>query len=94
MKSKAIKQLQIRVQGKVQGVGFRSFSEYQARKLGLVGQVQNQEDGSVSLVAEGEEATLKTFLEWASHGPDGARVDTMNSQWSDATGTYLSFSIR
>jgi len=50
----------IRIQGRVQGVGFRPFVYREAVALGLVGQVSNNETG-VEVVASGPGKTLKTF---------------------------------
>ena len=45
--------LHVVVQGKVQGVGFRAFTEYQATQRGLHGWVRNLQDGTVEVEAEG-----------------------------------------
>ena len=36
-------------QGRVQGVGFRYTAKYMAQSLGLVGWVQNEWDGTVTM---------------------------------------------
>jgi len=46
--------LEIDVYGVVQGVGFRYFTRFHAKRLGLTGFVENVFDGSVHIVAEGE----------------------------------------
>lgn len=46
---------QIRVWGRVQGVGFRFFTQQLAIQLDICGTVQNKMDGSVFVVAQGEE---------------------------------------
>jgi signal transduction histidine kinase len=48
------KTLHARVEGVVQGVGFRYSTVHQARRLGLRGYVRNLWDGSVEVVAESE----------------------------------------
>ena len=60
-----------RVQGRVQGVGFRAFVERHASKLGLAGWVRNVEDGSVEVHAQGTveqmsilEGLLRTGPRW------------------------------
>lgn len=68
---------QISVQGKVQGVGFRAFTEKTAQALGVKGFVQNQSDGSVYIEAEANEVILKEFLRRCQQGPSYARVDQL-----------------
>ncbi|MDD4904019.1 MAG: acylphosphatase, partial [Candidatus Bipolaricaulis sp.] len=58
--------LEARVHGRVQGVFFRQNTLTQARRLGLVGTVQNDPDGSVFVAAEGERLALERLLEWLS----------------------------
>ncbi len=48
--------LDIHISGKVQRVFFRKNAAAQARKLGLTGFVKNEDDGSVYIETEGEEA--------------------------------------
>ena len=49
---------QIRVWGRVQGVGFRFFTQQLAIQLDICGTVQNKMDGSVFVVAQGEEKAV------------------------------------
>lgn len=60
--------------GRVQGVAFRASTASEARALGLTGWVQNQEDGTVVLEAQGEPAAVAALLAWCDHGPPAARV--------------------
>jgi acylphosphatase len=69
------KKYTLKVTGKVQGVGFR-FSAYLAMdELGLKGTAENDKtDGSLLIVAEGEEVNLERLVEWTKKGPTDARV--------------------
>ncbi len=58
----------------VQGVGFRWFTLRAARRLGLAGWVRNETDGSVEVVAEGDERAMELFVEELRGGPEGAAV--------------------
>src|SRR5688500_5477817 len=62
------------VSGRVQGVGFRYFTEKQANTLGLKGAVRNLEDGRVEIIAEGSAETLAAFEEQIATGPANAKV--------------------
>lgn len=55
-------EIRVLFRGKVQGVGFRATAALLARELAVVGEVKNLQDGSVSLVAQAERATLEKYL--------------------------------
>ena len=71
------KRIHLVVRGRVQGVYFRATAQREARQHGLSGWVKNRPDGSVEVVAEGEEDDVKDFLAWSHNGPSTARVDTV-----------------
>lgn len=87
------KRLECNVSGRVQMVMFRDFVTRNARKLGLVGTVQNNPDGSVFAVAEGEEAKLRELLTVIREGSLLSRVDNVTEKWSDRLGGYKNFDI-
>ena len=62
------------ISGRVQGVGFRYFTEAAAAREGLHGWVRNLPDGRVEILAEGEAEAIERFERHISHGPPGARV--------------------
>ena len=67
--------LHVRVTGVVQGVGFRWFVREKARRLGLSGWVRNLPDGSVEVVASGEQGQIDLLMGELKKGPEGAVVD-------------------
>ncbi len=69
-----MKAIQARVTGQVQGVAFRWHAQEQARRLGVVGWVRNEVDGSGLVHAEGEDEAVDALVEWCRHGPPSARV--------------------
>jgi len=83
----------IRVYGKVQGVGFRYYTQQKARELGITGFVQNRPDGSVYIEAEGEEENLDNFIQWCYEGPGWARVTDVKVQKTPVFG-YDGFKIK
>lgn len=62
------------VTGRVQGVFFRAHTKKQAQKLNLVGYAKNLADGSVEVIACGDEKNIEILKEWLQHGPDTASV--------------------
>jgi acylphosphatase len=65
------------VRGRVQGVGFRWFVDFEARQLGLSGWVRNREDGTVEVLAMGTEEQLAVLHQKLQKGPRAARVDAV-----------------
>ena len=61
--------------GRVQGVGFRYFTWQEAKKLGLKGSVRNRIDGSVEVIAQGDETQMADFEGWLNKGPKTATVE-------------------
>ena len=62
---------QIRVSGRVQGVGFRYALRDEARRLGLSGWVRNCADGTVEALLQGDDEAVAALVAWARL----ARVD-------------------
>ncbi|GBU17119.1 MULTISPECIES: acylphosphatase [Methylobacterium] len=63
------------ITGRVQGVGYRAWTERRALAHGLCGHVRNREDGSVEAVFSGSSETVEAMLAECREGPSGARVD-------------------
>ncbi|HET7025721.1 MAG TPA: acylphosphatase [Gemmatimonadales bacterium] len=66
-----------RIEGTVQGVGFRWFVARHATLLGLVGYARNQPDGSVEVVASGDEAAIDRLARELARGPEFAHVSAV-----------------
>ena len=82
------------VSGRVQGVGFRVFTQRAARGLGLRGWVRNLDSGEVEVVAVGPADRLGEFAERLARGPRGARVDEVKAASAPADDVGASFEIR
>ncbi len=78
----------------MQGVLFRDFACRNARKLSLVGTVENLPDGKVKAIAEGEEQILEKFLMKLKKGPLFSRVDHVMVQYADRAGGFTNFKIK
>ena len=89
----AHKRINLVVTGRVQGVFYRATAQREAKKSGLTGWVKNRHDGSVEIIAEGEEDAVKDFLAWAQEGPSTARVDRVETKWRGYTGEFSDFRI-
>ncbi len=88
------KQIHAFVSGRVQGVGFRYFTERQAKSLGLTGEVRNLRDGRVEVVAEGNETILQEFIQILQRGPSAfAHVTSVDVDWLQPSGQYRDFSV-
>jgi acylphosphatase len=89
----SLKQVQLVVRGRVQGVFFRASTQREARRLGLTGWVKNRGDGAVEMLAEGEEAQLRQLCMWAEKGPTAARVEDVQVRWRSYGGEFPDFRI-
>jgi acylphosphatase len=91
--SNPLKTLHARIEGVVQGVGFRYSVLQQARRLELAGYVRNLWDGTVEVVAEGHLQGLQQLERWLRRGPPGAVVRRMDSRYTAFQGVYRSFTV-
>ena len=92
--SARFQRLHARVQGMVQGVGFRAFVEQAAISRGLKGWVRNRWDGSVELAAEGPRPDLEDLLRVIRRGPRAASVQNVQIEWQPASNEFTGFTIR
>lgn len=67
--------VRLRIEGRVQGVGFRAFVEREATALGLRGWVRNRRDGGVEAVIAGHPDLVEAMIEACRRGPSSAQVD-------------------
>lgn len=83
----------IRVVGKVQGVGYRYFAMKNAKEFGLMGYVKNLSSGSVYIEAEGEEEILDRFVTICENGPGWARIEKIETSIAPFQG-FIGFRIK
>lgn len=85
---------QITVFGRVQGVGFRYFTQTVAKRYGLVGWVRNNYNGTVEILVEGQQNDLDNFIQSIRNGCSSSHVRKVDIEWRLPTGKYTSFFIR
>jgi acylphosphatase len=73
---------QLKIEGRVQGVGYRASFAEQAVALGLSGWVRNRRDGSVEAAVDGDARTIEAIITWAKRGPPAARVSNVTVEES------------
>jgi acylphosphatase len=81
------------IEGRVQGVGFRSFVLDKADELELTGWVRNTFTGNVEVLAEGPHFALEELLIALKKGPNTAYVTNVRDSWTEATGEYRFFGV-
>ena len=84
---------EIKVEGYVQGVGFRFFCHRIANALGIKGWVRNDPDGSVSALAEGERSQIEELIDKLKIGPSSASVKKVKVRWIPFSGEFKSFEV-
>ena len=69
--------VRLRIEGGVQGVGYRWWALRRARELGLAGWVRNRADGSVEALAIGAPDAIAAFARSCEVGPPHAVVGSV-----------------
>lgn len=64
----------LRIEGRVQGVGYRWWAIGEARRLGLDGWARNRSDGSVEILAIGQAEAVDALAAACAIGPAEAQV--------------------
>lgn len=82
------------ISGRVQGVGFRYFTEDLAQREGVSGFVRNLPDGRVEAVVEGDVESVGRVEISLWRGPRGARVDDIEIEETAPSGRLTGFRIR
>jgi acylphosphatase len=88
-----IRTAHVRIEGRVQGVGYRVWTERTAVSLGLVGWVRNRRDGSVEAVFQGAEADVATMIAACEGGPPDSSVTSVKVL-AEGVGAFTGFEVR
>jgi acylphosphatase len=74
---------QVRIRGRVQGVGYRDWMIREATGLGVHGWVRNRTDGSVEALVSGDPAAVGALLTACRAGPALARVEEITEDFAE-----------
>lgn len=87
------RRIEIKITGRVQGVFFRQAAKMVADTLGLTGWARNEPDGSVRIVAEGEEEKLQKLAEWCRTGTEYSKIKNVEIEWGETAGRFSLFDV-
>ena len=85
--------VQVRIEGRVQGVGYRAWTERVAAGLGLTGWVRNRHDSSVEAIFQGPAELVDDMLTRCATGPRSAVVSRVEVI-GEGVGSFDGFSVR
>ncbi|KAF2848305.1 Acylphosphatase [Plenodomus tracheiphilus IPT5] len=88
------KRISFRVEGEVQGVNFRSFTQRQAKSIGVTGYVTNASDGSVQGEAQGSDDNIKEFVQHLHKGPSASSVSGVDTSDISTTSDESGFNVK
>ncbi len=84
----------IKVSGDVQGVFYRHYTLKKAKRLGITGWVVNENDGSVTIFAQGEIEKLKELVNWAHEGSPMATVEHVDVEVAGYDDSIKKFEVK
>ncbi len=87
-------QYEIKITGRVQGVGFRYFVQKRANEFNIKGWVKNMPGGSVVVMAQGDFNDMETFMDHLRIGPSLARVLKVEKNQMPELEDFSDFRIR
>ena len=89
-----MKMAHVIVEGLVQGVCFRDYTQRQAFILNLTGWVRNLSNGTVETVFSGTDQNRAKMLEWLKQGSPRSRVDNLIIDTVESDEKFAGFEIR
>lgn len=87
-------QYEIKISGRVQGVGFRYFVNKKANELEINGWVKNTRDGGVLVLAQGNKTNLETFIDYLRIGPSMSRVNQISKVEMKILNVFSDFAVK
>ena len=89
-----MKRIHLIVSGKVQGVFYREFARKEAERIGVKGFVRNLRDGTVEVVAEGDDNKLNEFIKSCRKGSFASFVKNVDVKEEKPTNEFEDFEMR
>lgn len=89
-----MKMTHVLVEGLVQGVYFRDYTQRQAYILNLSGWVRNLQNGSVEVMLSGTDRNVSAMLDWLKVGSPRSRVDNLIVEQIESDDTFTGFEVR
>jgi len=89
-----MKNVHVKISGRVQGVFFRVSTKEKAEQLRIKGWVRNTKDGCVEAVFEGEDRLVDQMIEWCFRGPPQSKVENVEVNEQNPTDSFVNFSIK
>ena len=86
--------VEILVEGRVQGVGYRAFAQRRAQERRLTGYAVNLQDGRVKIRGEGDPESIEAYVKELGLGPPLAHVEQVSVTSVPYTGRFRDFSVR
>ena len=86
--------VEIIVSGKVQGVGYRYFTQMMAVQFHITGWVRNRDDGSVEIHASGSKENLEMFIAKIQRGNPFSAVQKVSVHEIECAEHFNSFAIK
>jgi len=87
-------QYEVKITGRVQGVGFRYFVLQRAIEIGIKGWVKNCGYNEVVVLAQGNETEINTFIDYLQIGPTRARVNKISKYKIELLSDFDNFSVK
>jgi acylphosphatase len=81
------KTVKLRIEGRVQGVGYRFWLDREARRRGLTGWVRNRNDGSVEALLNGDDSSVEAVIDACRRGPRMAMVERIERRDAENDGS-------
>mgnify|MGYP006284108861 CR=1 FL=1 len=81
-----MKNVHVKVSGRVQGVWFRANTKQKAEMLGVTGWIKNTSDGCVEAIFEGDEKLVDEMIDWCNRGPPLAKVKNVDVKSQNIVG--------
>ena len=78
---KEYKHIKIKITGRVQAVFYRDGVKKIADKNNLTGTVENLKDGSIEIMASGEEKEIRNLLDWCYKGSPLSSVESLSFEY-------------